>query len=137
VVNYLKPRSSSAVKINCDLPEVDCKVKLNAALFEWVIENLCKNAIDAMEGRGQINISAHEEAHILVLEISDTGKGIAKNKFKSVFDPGFTTKKRGWGLGLSLAKRIVEKYHKGKIYVKSSEIGKGTTFRIELKKMPS
>ena len=106
---------------------------MNAPLFEWVIENLCKNAIDATEGRGHIEITAKEEHDRFVIEISDTGKGIAKNKFKSIFEPGYTTKKRGWGLGLSLAKRIVEKYHKGKIFVKTSEIGKGTTFRIELR----
>ena len=134
VVNYLKPRSSAGVKINCHLPEQECSVMMNASLFEWVIENLCKNAIDAMEGKGRINITVKEEAKRVVIEIADTGKGIAKGRFKSVFEPGYTTKKRGWGLGLSLAKRIVEKYHKGKIFVKSSEIGKGTTFRIELKR---
>lgn len=133
VVNYLKPRSSSNVKITCNLPQKDTKIKMNAPLFEWVIENLCKNAIDATEGRGHIEITAKEEHDRFVIEISDTGKGIAKNKFKSIFEPGYTTKKRGWGLGLSLAKRIVEKYHKGKIFVKTSEIGKGTTFRIELR----
>lgn len=133
VVNYLKPRSSSNVKITCNLPQKDTKIKMNAPLFEWVIENLCKNAIDATEGRGHIEITAKEEHDRFVIEISDTGKGIAKNKFKSIFEPGYTTKKRGWGLGLSLAKRIVEKYHKGKIFVKTSEIGKGATFRIELR----
>mgnify|MGYP004520123489 CR=1 FL=1 len=133
VVNYLKPRSSNNVKITCDLPTNDTKIKMNASLFEWVIENLCKNAIDAMEGRGSIHITAKQEPKYFTIEITDTGKGIPKNKFKSVFEPGYTTKKRGWGLGLSLAKRIVEKYHKGKIYVKSSELGKGTTFRIELR----
>ncbi len=134
VVNYLKPRSSNKIKIICDLPEKDIQIKMNAPLFEWVIENICKNAMDATEGRGSINISAREEVSHFTIEISDTGKGIAKNKFKSIFDPGYTTKKRGWGLGLSLAKRIVEKYHKGKIFVKSSELGVGTTFRIELRK---
>ena len=134
VVNYLKPRSSAGVKINCHLPEQECSVMMNASLFEWVIENLCKNAIDAMEGKGRIDITVKEEPKRLAIEIADTGKGIAKGRFKSVFEPGYTTKKRGWGLGLSLAKRIVEKYHKGKIFVKSSELGKGTTFRIELKK---
>lgn len=133
VVNYLKPRSSANVKINCHLPEADCRVMMNASLFEWVIENLCKNAIDAMGGKGQIDIAVKQEPKRLAIEISDTGKGIAKSHFKSVFEPGYTTKRRGWGLGLSLAKRIVEKYHKGRIFVKSSEIGKGTTFRIELK----
>ena len=107
---------------------------MNASLFEWVIENLCKNAIDAMGGKGKIDITAKEEPKRLAIEISDTGKGIAKSRFKSVFEPGYTTKQRGWGLGLSLAKRIVEKYHKGRIFVKSSELGKGTTFRIELKR---
>ena len=134
VVNYLKPRSSNKVSITCDLLEKDTQIRMNAPLFEWVIENICKNAIDATEGRGCIRIVAREEATRFAIEISDTGKGIAKNKFKSIFDPGYTTKKRGWGLGLSLAKRIVEKYHKGKIFVKSSELGSGTTFRIELRK---
>lgn len=133
VVNYLKPRSSSNVKFICHLPTDDTLIRMNASLFEWVIENLCKNAIDAMEGRGTISITAQQEPRCFAIEISDTGKGIAKNKFKSVFKPGFTTKQRGWGLGLSLAKRIVEKYHKGKIFVKNSELGKGTTFRIELR----
>ena len=134
VINYLKPRSSACVKISCRLPDGDCRVMMNASLFEWVIENLCKNAIDAMEGKGKIDITVKEEPKRVAIEISDTGKGIAKGRFKSVFEPGYTTKKRGWGLGLSLAKRIVEKYHKGRIFVKSSEIGKGTTFRIELRK---
>ncbi len=137
VVNYLRPRSSQNVNITCDLSKQDIKIEMNASLFEWVIENLCKNAIDAMEGRGNIHIMVREEQKVFAIEISDTGKGIAKKRFKSVFEPGYTTKQRGWGLGLSLAKRIVEKYHKGKIYVKSSELGKGTTFRIELKKKPS
>lgn len=132
VVDYLKPRSSQNVKICCYLPVQDCRAMMSALLFEWVIENLCKNAIDAMEGKGRIDITVSEQAKRIVIEIADTGKGIAKGQFKSVFEPGYTTKKRGWGLGLSLAKRIVEKYHKGKIFVKSSELGKGTTFRIEL-----
>lgn len=135
VINYLKPRSSANVKINCHMPQEDVMVMMNASLFEWVIENLCKNAIDAMEGRGQIDIHVCQEPKKIAIEITDTGKGIAKKRFKSVFEPGFTTKKRGWGLGLSLAKRIVEKYHKGKIFVKRSELNKGTTFRIELKKL--
>lgn len=134
VVNYLKPRSSQNVQIVCHLPEQECYAMLNASLFEWVIENLCKNAIDAMSNNGRIDITALKENKRIVIEISDTGKGIAKGRFKSVFEPGYTTKKRGWGLGLSLAKRIIEKYHKGKIFVKSSELGKGTTFRIELRK---
>ena len=109
-------------------------VKMNASLFEWVIENLCKNAVDAMEGEGTITLSLLQEENNVVIEVQDTGKGIKKKDVKNVFTPGFTTKKRGWGLGLSLAKRIVEEYHKGRIFVKSSEIGIGTTFRIEMPK---
>jgi signal transduction histidine kinase len=109
-------------------------VKMNASLFEWVIENLCKNAVDAMEGQsGRIDLWLLEEDDIVAVEVADTGKGIRKKNVKNVFRPGFTTKKRGWGLGLSLAKRIVEEYHKGRIYVKQTEVGRGTTFRIELK----
>jgi signal transduction histidine kinase len=107
---------------------------MNASLFEWVIENLCKNAVDAMEGRGKIVLSLYDEGQKVVVEVTDNGKGIRKKDIKNVFTPGFTTKKRGWGLGLSLAKRIVEEYHKGRIYVKSSELGVGTTFRIEMPK---
>jgi signal transduction histidine kinase len=106
---------------------------MNASLFEWVIENLCKNAVDAMEsGQGKIDLWLLEEGNTVAIEVADNGKGIKKKDVGNVFRPGFTTKKRGWGLGLSLAKRIVEEYHKGHIYVKSSELGKGTTFRIEL-----
>ncbi len=133
VVNYITKRSSNKVRIHCNLPSVDVYVQLCASLFEWVVENLCKNAIDSMEGAGDIYITMHEITGMVVLEISDTGKGIPKNKFRTIFAPGFTTKKRGWGLGLSLSKRIIEEYHHGLIYVKSSEVGKGTTFRIELK----
>ena len=107
---------------------------MNASLFEWVVENLCKNAVDAMDGQGDITISIIEETTRFAIEVADTGKGIPKNQWSSIFQPGFTTKKRGWGLGLSLAKRIVEEYHRGRIFVKNSEVGKGTTFRIELKK---
>lgn len=134
VVDYISLRSSDKVKIICDFPSTAVQISMSAPLFEWVIENLCKNAIDAMSGRGQIVITVHEITGFVIIEVTDSGKGIPKNHFKSVFAPGYTTKKRGWGLGLSLAKRIVEKYHKGRIYVKNSEIGKGTTFRIELKK---
>ena len=105
---------------------------MNSSLFEWVVENLCKNAVDAMEGSGKIDLSLREEGNKVVLEVKDTGKGIRKKDIKNVFTPGFTTKQRGWGLGLSLAKRIVEEYHHGRIFVKSSELGKGTTFRVEL-----
>ena len=107
---------------------------MNSSLFSWVIENLCKNAIDAMNNAGTIQVSITEKVDQLFIEVSDTGKGIPKAYFKSVFQPGFTTKKRGWGLGLSLAKRIVENYHKGKIFLKQSEINKGTTFKIVLNK---
>ena len=105
---------------------------MSAPLFEWVIENLCKNAVDAMQGKGSIRIEVGESEQKVYIDLSDTGKGIARKNFKTVFKPGFTTKKRGWGLGLSLAKRIVEVYHHGRIYVKCSEEGKGTTFRVEL-----
>jgi two-component system, sporulation sensor kinase D len=103
-------------------------------LFEWVLENIFKNAIDAMEGNGQINIVVTDQQQFLYIDISDTGKGISKSKYKTVFKPGYTSKTRGWGLGLSLSKRIIEEYHSGQIFVKSSEINKGTTFRIVLKK---
>lgn len=134
VVNYISRRTSNKVSIECVMPDKNMEVMMCAPLFEWVIENLCKNAIDAMDGRGSICIKAKEEGDWVAIEVSDTGKGISKNHFKTVFSPGFTTKKRGWGLGLSLAKRIIEEYHKGRIYVKSSEVGVGTTFRIELRK---
>ena len=134
VKNYMDRRTSDKVHIYCFVPEQDVKVRMNASLFEWVIENLCKNAVDAMEGSGMITITLLVEKERIVIEVQDTGKGIKKKEVKNVFTPGFTTKKRGWGLGLSLAKRIVEEYHKGRIFVKQSEIGKGTTFRIEMPK---
>ncbi len=115
-----------------DFPKEDIILKMNASLFEWVIENLCKNAVDAMEGAGTITLHLEESHGKAVIEVSDTGKGIKKKNMKNVFRPGFTTKKRGWGLGLSLAKRIIEEYHRGRIFVKSSEFGVGTTFRIEM-----
>lgn len=132
VVDYMKRRVSNKVQLSMQCPEEDIIVKLNAQLYEWVIENLCKNAVDAMEGAGSITLVVFREEDKVVTEVTDTGKGIAKKYIKNVFRPGFTTKKRGWGLGLSLAKRIVEEYHHGKIFVKNSELGKGTTFRIEL-----
>ena len=134
VIEYMDRRTSSKVKFVKDFPPGDITIRINAALFEWVIENLCKNAVDAMEGSGTITLRMESTADRAVIEVSDTGKGIRKKDLRNVFRPGFTTKKRGWGLGLSLAKRIVEEYHKGRIYVKSSEPGKGTTFRIELRK---
>lgn len=134
VVDYIDRRTSSAVLMTVNMPNHDVVVRINASLFEWVIENLCKNAVDAMEGKGRIWISVIEDGYDVAIEVADNGKGIRHKDLKSVFKPGFTTKKRGWGLGLSLAKRIVEEYHKGRIYVKESEIGIGTTFRIELKR---
>ena len=134
VVDYIDRRTSSAVLMTVNMPNHDVVVRINASLFEWVIENLCKNAVDAMEGKGRIWISVIEDGYDVAIEVADNGKGIRHKDLKSVFKPGFTTKKRGWGLGLSLAKRIVEEYHKGRIYVKESEIGLGTTFRIELKR---
>jgi len=132
-VEYLRTRSSGKVKFVLDFdPLKRCDVPLNASLFTWVIENLCKNAIDAMNNSGTIQITIAEKADQVYIDVADTGKGISKAYFKTVFQPGFTTKKRGWGLGLSLAKRIVENYHKGKIFLKQSEINKGTTFRIIL-----
>ncbi|MBQ8968928.1 MAG: HAMP domain-containing histidine kinase [Bacteroidaceae bacterium] len=134
VVQYIGRRTSNKVRLHVSMPDHPLIVKMSASLFEWVVENLCKNAIDAMDGHGTITLSARDEADCFSVEVSDTGKGIASKNFSNVFMPGFTTKSRGWGLGLSLAKRIVEEYHHGRIFVKHSEIGKGTTFRIELKK---
>lgn len=136
VVDYIDRRTSHNVVIRCQLPDHDVMVNINAALFEWVIENLCKNAVDAMNGGpGTISIAVMETGQKVAIDVADTGKGISKKNIKNVFRPGFTTKKRGWGLGLSLAKRIIEEYHKGRIFVKSSEVGVGTTFRIELGKI--
>lgn len=132
VVDYMDRRTSRKVQMICRFPGEDVIVRINASLFEWVIENLCKNAVDAMEGAGTITLTILKEGARAVVEVADTGKGIRKKDIGNVFKPGFTTKKRGWGLGLSLAKRIVEEYHHGKIYVKKSELGVGTTFRIEL-----
>lgn len=131
-LNYMETRISSKVKITVEAPEEPVMVLMNDSLFTWVVENLCKNAVDAMGGQGDIRFHIEEKAKKVYIDVSDTGKGILKSKFKTVFNPGYTTKKRGWGLGLSLVKRIIESYHGGKIYVKNSEIGKGTTFRIEL-----
>ena len=132
VVDYMRKRTSNKVEMICNMPNHEVIIKMNESLIEWVIENLCKNAVDAMEGKGKIILTLSEEHHLAWIEVSDNGKGIRKKDIKHVFTPGFTTKQRGWGLGLSLAKRIVEDYHKGRIFVKSSELGKGTTFRIEL-----
>lgn len=134
VIDYMDRRTSSKVLMTKKFPQNDIIVNLNASLFEWVIENLCKNAVDAMEGEGHITIEVLDLPGKAVIEVTDDGKGIRKKDISSVFKPGFTTKKRGWGLGLSLAKRIVEEYHHGCIFVKRSEVGVGTTFRIEIKK---
>ena len=134
VVEYIKRRTSNKVQFVCHFSKRPLNVRMNAPLMEWVVENLCKNAIDAMNGEGTITIVVTQNEDKAFIDFSDTGKGIPKAHFATVFAPGYTTKKRGWGLGLSLAKRIMEQYHKGRIFVKSSELGKGTTFRIELKK---
>ena len=134
-VNYLKTRSSNKVVFKTSFSETDVvETHLNTALFSWVIENLCKNAIDAMGNHGTITIELHEKGNQILIDVTDTGKGVPKSQFKTIFQPGYSTKKRGWGLGLSLAKRIIENYHNGKIFIKWSEIGKGTTFRIVLNK---
>ena len=132
VIDYVEHRSPATVKFIRKFPNPPVNAKVNASLFGWVIENICKNAVDAMSGKGKLTIKLMEDKNYVTIDVTDTGKGIAKNSWRSVFDPGYTTKERGWGLGLSLAKRIVTEYHKGKIYVAHSEIGKGTTFRIEL-----
>lgn len=131
-VGYMARRVSDKVKFSFDLPEAPIQVALNKPLFDWVLENLIKNALDAMNGSGQIHIALKTSSKNAIIDFSDTGKGISKNQFQAIFKPGITTRKRGWGLGLTLVKRIVEKYHKGKIFVKASEVGKGTTFRILL-----
>ena len=131
-LGYMSTRISSKVAIHADLPSHPIWVSMNDSLFAWVIENLTKNAVDAMEGHGDIYLRIEERDKLVRIDLSDTGKGIPKSKFKTVFNPGYTTKQRGWGLGLSLVKRIIESLQGGKIYVKSSELGKGTTFRIEL-----
>jgi signal transduction histidine kinase len=133
MVDYIKKRATGKVHISIDSHEQPTMMAMiSPPLFDWVIENLLKNALDAMEGKGEIQIDLKEEGKALVIDIADTGKGIAKYNIQKVFKPGFTTKKRGWGLGLSLSKRIIEQYHNGQLFVKQSEIGKGTTFRIEL-----
>ena len=133
-VDYLKSRSSSKVLFVMTFSIDDSiMIPVNAALFEWVIENICKNAIDAMEGNGEITIRVEEEDEYAVIDITDTGKGIPKSAFKKIFNAGFTTKQRGWGLGLSLTKRIIEEYHHGRIFVRYSEIGKGSCIRIMMK----
>jgi nitrogen-specific signal transduction histidine kinase len=134
-VNYIRQRTSAKVNFSINSENgFDVFAPLNIPLFAWVIENLCRNAVDAMSGEGSIRITVSDQSQFVYIDISDTGKGISKSKFKTVFEPGYTTKQRGWGLGLSLTKRIIENYHSGKIFVKESETDKGTTFRIVLNK---
>lgn len=130
-INYLRPRISTKVDLEIISDTKDLEALMNKPLFEWVIENICKNAVDAMKGKGKITINILQDSDkYVIVDIQDTGKGMEKAMYKKVFNPGFSTRQRGWGLGLTLAKRIIEGYHGGKIFVKSSELGKGTTFRI-------
>ena len=132
-VNYMLNRTSKKITYSVEDSSTEHTCLISTPLFEWVIENLCKNAIDAMEGKeGSIDFELFNQEDTLIIEVTDSGRGIERGKFKSIFEPGYTTKQRGWGLGLSLAKRIIEEYHDGKIFVKSSELGLGTTFRIEI-----
>ncbi len=135
MVAYIKRRAPGKVSFTMNKPEKPVIAEASPPLFDWVIENLLKNALDAMEGRGEINVNIQQTASEVWVDVSDTGKGISKQNLHKVFKPGFTTKKRGWGLGLSLSKRIIDQYHQGQLSVKSSEPGKGTTFRIVLKKI--
>lgn len=134
-IEYLQSRSSSLVNFEIQLPKTPQTVMLNEELYSWTVENIVKNGIDAMKGKGELKISLNSNEKFVFVEISDLGKGLTKNQFKTIFETGYTTKKRGWGLGLSLAKRIVEQYHGGQIKVLYSEVGKGTTFQITLKKL--
>ena len=134
-IDYMRTRTSRSVNFSVtSLSPHQISVNLNIPLFEWVIENLCRNSVDAMDGIGSVHVEVTDQLQYVYIDITDTGKGMARSKFKTIFQPGFTTKQRGWGLGLSLVKRIIENYHGGKIFVKSSEIGKGTTIRIVLNK---
>ena len=133
-IDYLKPRTPKKINYIINLPDKKILLPVNGPLFSWVIENICKNAIDAMNGAGSITVSLKEEAKQVSIDFADTGKGISITEQKAIFNPGYTRKKRGWGLGLSLSKRIIRDYHRGKIFVKSSVTGKGTTFRIVLRK---
>ena len=133
-LDYIERRISKKIIVKKDFSQKEIYAKINEPLFEWVLENLCKNAVDAMESKGTLTINVVDNNQFVYVDVNDTGKGIPKTKFKTVFSPGFTTKKRGWGLGLSLTKRIIEEYHNGKIFVKRSELNKGTTFRVVLGK---
>ena len=130
--DYMRARISKNVNLSINLLDEDRGVMLCPSLFEWVMENLAKNAVDAMQGKGSLSVTVTSNADRIFIDVTDTGKGISRKNFKNVFNPGFTTKSRGWGLGLTLAKRIIEEYHGGRIYVKTSKIGVGTTFRIEI-----
>jgi two-component system, sporulation sensor kinase D len=132
--NYLRSRSSKQVSFNFNVDKPEIHSNINTELFGWVIENLVKNAIDAMKGKGTLDLDISESDKWIKIVITDTGKGISKSQFRQIFKPGFTTKKRGWGLGLSLSKRIIEEYHNGKIFVKKSEVNKGTSFQVSLQK---
>ena len=134
MVDYMQKRAPSKVSIGLTTNASDVPVNISGPLFDWVIENLMRNALDAMDGKGEIEVRIQDNKQQVIVDVSDTGKGILKHQIKKIFDPGFTTKKRGWGLGLSLSKRIIEKYHHGSIFVKQSELGKGTTFRILLRR---
>jgi signal transduction histidine kinase len=134
MVDYMQKRAPSKVKIELHSKEDDVPVRISAPLFDWVVENLIRNALDAMKGAGRIDIYVTDLHHQVLIDVVDTGKGIARHQIRKVFTPGFTTKKRGWGLGLSLSRRIINDYHNGSIFVKNSEVGKGTTFRIILKR---
>lgn len=134
-IHYLQSRAPSKVHFSIHIQQPGNWAMINIPLFDWVVENLCKNAIDAMSGEGKLNLTLSSFEDQIFIDVEDTGKGIPKSKFKTVFKPGYTTKKRGWGLGLSLVKRIIHEYHKGKIYVRHSEPGKGTTFRIVLNRV--
>lgn len=131
-LEYMRTRISQRVKLSIHTDEEECGVLLCMSLFEWVMENLTKNAVDAMQGEGSLDVTVSNSSSTIFIDVKDTGKGIARKNFNAVFNPGYTTKKRGWGLGLTLVKRIIEEYHGGRIYVKESEIGLGTIFRIEL-----
>ncbi len=134
MVEYIRKRATGKVHLEVKKDKADMIAAVSPPLFDWVIENLLKNALDAMDGKGNITVDMHDEERTIIIDVTDTGKGIVSQNINRVFKPGFTTKKRGWGLGLSLSKRIIEQYHKGQLYVKHSEPGKGTTFRIVLKK---
>jgi len=134
MVDYMQKRSPAKVNISLKTNDEEVPVNISGPLFDWVIENLMRNALDAMDGRGSISLTVQNSSQQVIIDLADTGKGIARHQIKKVFNPGFTTKKRGWGLGLSLARRIIQQYHHGSIFVKNSEVGKGTTFRIILRR---